>query len=109
MSAVFLLFADTSSWKVRQYTELRVNIFIELSYHVYKYLEIQSNSGLDRLVVKVSRSHTHTYIHTHTHPVEFPFTSDQLNAYAAIYMTNIRETSMRSAGLEPVIPQSSCS
>jgi len=28
----------------------------------------QTNSRLDRLIVKVSRSHTHTHTHTHTQP-----------------------------------------
>jgi hypothetical protein len=55
----------------------------------------QPNSGLGRLVVKVSRSHTIRY----TQPVGLPWTSDQLIAEAATYTTNTRDKHPCSEGV----------
>ena len=74
----------------------------------------QLKSGLDRLVVEVSKSHTirhtrarartYTYTHTHTHRLGLLWTSDQPVAEAATYTTHKRTTSMPSEGSEPAIP-----
>jgi len=54
----------------------------------------QTKSGLDRLVVEVSRSHT--IRHTHTHQLGLLWTSDQPVAEAATYTTHKRPTSVPS-------------
>ena len=63
----------------------------------------QPESGLGRLIVKVSRSHTHR----HTHPVGLLWTSDKLVAETATFTTHNkhkRRIFMPSAWFEPAIP-----
>jgi len=45
------------------------------------------NSGLGRLIVKVSRSHTIRHTHTQLHTIGLLWISDQLVAEAATYST----------------------
>jgi hypothetical protein len=72
-------------------------------------------SGLDRLIVHVSRSHTirhtntntNTNTHTHTHTLRLFWTSDRLVTGNATYTTQNKHrirTSMPSAGYEFSIP-----
>jgi hypothetical protein len=69
----------------------------------------QSNAGLERLDVEVSRSHTHIHTHTHTHT--WQDSSARVIgpvAEAATYTTDKthkRRTSRFSAEFEPAIPK----
>jgi hypothetical protein len=88
---------------------LRFSVFLSLSLSLsLRSVAQQPKSGLNRLIVEVSRSRTIRHTHARARAVGLLCTNDQHVAEAATYPTHNRrntQTFILSEGLEPAIPE----